>query len=213
LKRIAEPVRGRGDQALPCVRRLLSDPGLRPRLRRAAHRPFLGPEQASVRRADQGGKKLATGRGNEQPACAFRRTDALVRAYGHTLRLVVSDDPGNGNARWYLLSNDLRSSRRTIIRRYYHRFEIEEFFRDAKHILGFERLRFKTAQGFAVALWFAILTCWFFAIISAKLTQAQESERKQWRVSRFRYVYEKLMQGLWRQAERAVGLAASSVAV
>ena len=108
-----------------------------------------------------------------------------------------------------MITNDTESSRKDIVKHYYHRFEIEEFFRDAKHILGFEYLHFKTIQGLTIALWFALLTCWFFALVGARLTNAQEAERARWGLSRFRYVYEVLMRELWQAAETAT-LAASS---
>ena len=87
-------------------------------------------------------KFLADDSGESRAAEDFAQNDCLAHAYGHYLRLVISNDPGNGNDPWYLITNDVDSTRETIIAWYYHRFEIEEFFRDAKHILGFERLNF-----------------------------------------------------------------------
>lgn len=133
----------------------------------------------------------------------FKSYDVRVHVYGHDLRLIASDDPCNGNDPWYLVTNDFASTRKQIIAHYYHRFEIEEFFRDCKRILGFEYLRFKTTQGLAVALWFALLTCWLFEKITHALTEAQEQERARWRVSRFRYVYESITRELLRAAEQA----------
>lgn len=123
--------------------------------------------------------------------------DVLVTAYGHNLRLVRSDKPKNGNDPWYLVTNNTTATRDEIIRTYYQRFEIEEFFRDAKHILGLEYVRMKTVRGLTVALWFAILTTWFFEYIASKLSEAQERERDMWQVSNFRYVYEKIQQAMW----------------
>lgn len=122
----------------------------------------------------------------------FTSNDVLVRAYDHDLRLVVSDKPANDNDPWYLITNDINSTREAVIDRYYHRFEIEEFFRDCKRILGFEQLRFKTTRGLSIALWFAILTCWLFERVAGAFTDGQEYERSLWRVSRFRYVYERI---------------------
>lgn len=122
--------------------------------------------------------------------------DAIVAAYGHDLRLVVSDQPGNGNDPWYLITNDTAASRGEIVDWYYHRFEIEEFFRDAKRLLRLEWVRCKTAQSLTIILWFALLTAWLFASIAAALTPAEHRERMYWRVSLFRYVFEKLEQEL-----------------
>jgi hypothetical protein len=135
-------------------------------------------------------KFLTDACGISQATEAFTENDVRVHAYGHDLRLIRSDDPGNGNDSWYLITNDVASTRTSIIEKYYHRFEIEEFFRDAKHVLGFEYLNFKTLHGLTVALWFALLTVWFFERLAQTLTEEQETERKHWRVSRFRYVYE-----------------------
>lgn len=136
-------------------------------------------------------KSLADSKtGQLRAAEGFESSDVLVHAYDHDLRLVVSDKPDNDNDPWYLITNDVDSTREALIDRYYHRFEIEEFFRDCKRILGFEYLRFKTVRGLSIALWFAILTCWLFERAAAAFTDAQEYERSLWRVSRFRYVYE-----------------------
>lgn len=140
-------------------------------------------------------RKFLAGRkgGRVRAAEAFRANDCSVYAWGCSLRLIRSDDPGNGNDPWYLVTNDVRLTRDVIIRRYYYRFEIEEFFRDCKRLLGFEYLHFKTTQSLSVALWFSLLTTWFFENVAEKLTALQENERKLWRVSRFRYVYETLL--------------------
>jgi hypothetical protein len=66
--------------------------------------------------------------------------DQPIRGYSCDLRLVVSDDPGNGNEPWYLVTNDVVSVRAGIIADYYYRFEIEEFFKDAKWLRGLEHL-------------------------------------------------------------------------
>lgn len=91
-------------------------------------------------------------------------TDQRVTAYEETkLRLVVSDQPEGDGQRWYLLTNDFTSSRDDLIHEYYHRFEIEEFFKDAKWLCGFEHLQLKTKQSVTVVLWFLILGFWFMA--------------------------------------------------
>jgi hypothetical protein len=136
----------------------------------------------------------------------FKMTDALVHAYDNDLRLVVSDKPTNGNDPWYLITNDIDATRVTIIDRYYHRFEIEEFFRDAKRLLRLEWVRFKTVQSLSIALWFAILTCWLFERIAATLSDAQEQQRNLWQVSRFRYVSETLAHEMLRALEGAAGM-------
>ena len=89
----------------------------------------------------------------------------LVHVYEHDLRLVVSDDPGNGNQPWYLITNDVVSVRGGIIADYYHRFEIDEFFKDAKWLQGLEHLRVKKIRSMSVVLWFVILGWWCMALL------------------------------------------------
>lgn len=149
-------------------------------------------------------KSLADANGILKASESFRENDVHTRAYGEFLRLIRSNDPKNGNDPWYLITNDFESTRSEIIVRYYHRFEIEEFFRDAKHILGFEYLNFKTRRGLALMLWFALLSTWFFAQIALTLTETEETERLQWQVSRFRYVYETLMHERLRSRDEGV---------
>ena len=144
-------------------------------------------------------KKLTTyTTGRTVAAEEHHKNDLSVVGYGHTLRLIRSDIPENDNDPWYLITNDTESARKEIINRYYYRFEIEEFFRDAKHLLNLEYVRFKTTQGLTIALWFALITTWLFNRLSDTLTDEQEAERKHWRVSQFRYVLELLEQELYR---------------
>lgn len=89
--------------------------------------------------------------------------DLPVHVYEHDLRLVVSDNPGNGNQPWYLITNDVVSVRDGIVADYYHRFEIEEFFKDAKWLQGLEHCRFQKRQSIIIVLWFVTLGWWFMA--------------------------------------------------
>lgn len=139
--------------------------------------------------------------GHTHAAESFGSNDVSVRAYGHDLRLIASDKPKNDNDPWYLVTNDTTSSREEVILMYYHRFEIEEFFRDAKRLLRLEWVRFKTSRSLMIALWFAILTCWLFEIIAEKLTDSQKQECARWRVSTFRYIFESSFHELLRAAQ------------
>jgi hypothetical protein len=94
-----------------------------------------------------------------------RKNDQVMRGYKHQLRLVVSDKLTGMKQPWYLVTNDFSSTREAIITDYYHRFEIEEFFKDAKWLLGLEWVRFLKAQSMSVVLWFVILGLWFLYTI------------------------------------------------
>ena len=149
-------------------------------------------------------KSLADSKTGTQCAAEdFKMNDCSVHAYGCDLRLICSDKPANDNDPWYLITNGTKLTRDEIITMYYRRFEIEEFFRDAKRLLRLEWVRFKTVQSLTIALWFAILTCWFFERIAGELTEAQEFERTCWKVSLFRYVQESLMHEMLRAAQQA----------
>ena len=60
--------------------------------------------------------------------------DATVTIFGMTLRVVRSPKSSRAPEPWYILTNDLASSRNKVVQIYYHRFEIEETFKDAKHL-------------------------------------------------------------------------------
>lgn len=129
--------------------------------------------------------------------------DALVEEWGVTVRLIVSDKPEGDGEPWYLITNDMTSTRETIIDRYYHRFEIEEFFRDAKRLLGVEQHQMKSMRSLSILLWFVILGTWFFHFCIDALSNEQRSERKLWRVSYVRYIWELLRREAWREPEPA----------
>jgi len=92
------------------------------------------------------------------------KLDQLIRGYCRSLRLVISNDPENGNEPWYLVTNDTISIRDGIVADYYYRFEIEEFFKDAKWLQNLEQLQLKTINSMASVLWFVILGWWCMAL-------------------------------------------------
>lgn len=120
-----------------------------------------------------------------------RENDFKVIAYEQkNLRIVISDIPKDNNDPWYLVTNDLRSKRETIVKTYYHRFEIEEFFRDAKRVMGLEYVKFKKKRSLAIALWFVMLGMWFVQTLEE--TKQDKSLREKMRLSRVRYFFEKM---------------------
>jgi hypothetical protein len=127
--------------------------------------------------------------------------DILVSGYGRRLRLIVSDPDGKNDEPWYLITNDFTSSRDVIIDNYYHRFEIEEFFRDAKRLLGLENLNLKKPLSLEVILWFVILSVWFLWMLEAQMNAADKKLKSLMKLSNIRYCLE----ALWREA----GLAAN----
>lgn len=94
------------------------------------------------------------------PAGKIKEKDTMVKVYGKPMRLVISDHDGKNKEPWYILTNDTASPRKKILETYYHRFEIEETFKDLKHLKGMERIKVKSEKTFRVVLWFMIIGCW-----------------------------------------------------
>lgn len=136
-------------------------------------------------------KLIQSKNGRVLHAYELKRNDALVRVYGRVLRLVISDKPETGES-WYLVTNELSPSRNKIIAFYYQRFEIEEFFRDAKRLLRLEWVRIKTIQSLAILLWFVILGSWCLEHLQSLLSELQKKERSAMELSGIRYIMEKL---------------------
>ena len=122
--------------------------------------------------------------------CQMKEDDLKILAYGlDNLRLIVSDKD-RVDEPWYIITNDHRSKRKTVIKTYYHRFEIEEFFRDAKRLLGLEYVNFNTATSLQVTLWFVCLGIWFMWSLKEKLYDKRLRDKMQ--LSLMRYYLEKI---------------------
>lgn len=79
--------------------------------------------------------------------------DTVVQLFGLMLRVIRSPKNRKAEEPWYVLTNDFTSSRTKIVGIYYHRFEIEETFRDEKHIFGLKRTRLNKPNSLKVILW------------------------------------------------------------
>lgn len=86
-----------------------------------------------------------------------KRADEIVNIAGLQLRVVRSPKNGKDNEPWLIVTNDLSSSRNKVVKVYYHRFEIEETFRDIKTILGLRRTKLNKPNSLAILLWFVAL--------------------------------------------------------
>ena len=94
--------------------------------------------------------------------------DIQIKQYGETVRLIVSPPPpgklikkeGKLVERWYILTNDFKSSREKVLDIYRHRFEIEETFKDLKHISDLKKFFVKKKLTFRILLFFACLAFW-----------------------------------------------------
>lgn len=143
-------------------------------------------------------KKMVEGKAGKFFVKDATEHDFRCLAYGKRLRIVVSDIPVQGEP-WYLVTNDFDSSRKKIIDAYYHRFEIEEFFRDAKRLLGMETIRCKRVQSLSMLLWFLMLGLWFLWNLEEKETEL--TLRNHMRLSRVRSVFEMLQREIFQATE------------
>lgn len=83
--------------------------------------------------------------------------DQQVELFGLTLRVIRSPKSRRAKEPWHILTNDMTSSRTKVVRIYYHRFEIEETFKDAKHLFELHRLQFNRPASLKMVLWLIFL--------------------------------------------------------
>lgn len=111
-----------------------------------------------------------------------------VWAYGNRLNLVVTPEPevkrktnGKVTEPWYLLTNDLSLTAGEVTDIYYHRFEIEEVFKDAKRLFGLEYIRFKLPERLTTVLWFVCLGFWLHdrleQVVAVSRTVVQQAKQ------------------------------------
>lgn len=120
--------------------------------------------------------------------------DASVQLFGLTLRVIRSPKSRRAKEPWYILTNDMSSSRNKIVKIYYHRFEIEETFKDMKHIFELKRTHLTNPNSLKVLLWFVSLgiALLYKATKPAKRSVAATNPKKQ--TSWLRQAYETYQQ-------------------
>lgn len=133
--------------------------------------------------------------------------DTTIMLFGYKMRLIISPPPSKqinpkkkqNTERWYILTNDMDTSREDILIIYKTRFELEETFKDYKHIQRLNVLRIKTKETFTILLWFASLAHWLAWWSNG--TRADQTVHPKKKRSFFRIFWEELQQAL-----RAEGL-------
>ena len=100
----------------------------------------------------KGGRYVDCG-GQRTEVKQLAATDVTIRLYGLTLRVIRSPKSRRAPEPWYILTNDFGSSRNKVVRIYYHRFEIEETFKDTKHVFEFDHVRLTKPNSLKVLLW------------------------------------------------------------
>lgn len=92
--------------------------------------------------------------------------DTFIWLYGKKARLVISRLPKRDKRSdhklepWYILTTDFKSTREEVLNVYKARFEIEESFKDLKHLFGLKKFTIKEKQTFLILLWFEIIGFW-----------------------------------------------------
>lgn len=128
--------------------------------------------------------------------------DARIQLFGYKMRLLISPPPPKqinkkkpqNTQRWYIITNDTQSLREDILQIYKTRFEIEEVFKDYKHIQKLKSLRIKTKETFIILLWFATLAFWIAWWVHEKRDAAEVHPKK--KRSFFRMFWEELQYAL-----------------
>jgi hypothetical protein len=104
--------------------------------------------------------------------------DTTIQLFGLQLRVVRSPKSRRAPEPWYILTNDLGSSRDTVVRIYYHRFEIEETFRDMKQLFESHRARLLKPTSLQVLWWLVALgIAVLYVVTKPKRTSKQLGHR------------------------------------
>lgn len=120
--------------------------------------------------------------------------DATIQLYGLTLRVIRSPKDGKSAEPWYILTNDMSSSRTKVVRIYYHRFEIEETFKDMKHIFELKRTRLNKPLSLKFLLWFVALGIALLYKVTKPTKQQVMRAHPKKQTSWLRQAYEQLHQ-------------------
>lgn len=122
--------------------------------------------------------------------------DATVWLYGITLRVIRSPKGRRATEPWYILTNDHSSSRDKIVKIYYHRFEIEETFKDTKHLFELRRLCFMKPTSLKIVLWLVFLGIATLYIVTRPTKQQLNTTHRKKRCSWVRLAYEQFQREL-----------------
>jgi hypothetical protein len=120
--------------------------------------------------------------------------DTTVRLYGLTLRVVRSPQSRRAPEPWYILTNDQESSRNKVVKVYYHRFEIEESFKDLKHIFEFRRVYLNKPSSLKVLLWLVFLGMAILYVVTKPTKRQVKQAHPKKQTSWLRQAYEQLHQ-------------------
>jgi hypothetical protein len=132
---------------------------------------------------------------------ALRNNDSTIQLFGMTLRVIRSPKGRRSPEPWYILTNDFTKTRASIVTIYYHRFEIEESFKDVKHIFEFRRTRLNKPASLRMILW-----CIFLGIallysvtkpMKCRAAVVHPKKRRSWIRSAMEQLYQAFGLVLW----------------
>jgi hypothetical protein len=124
----------------------------------------------------------------------LKEKDATIQLYGLTLRVIRSTKDGKNEEPWYILTNDRTTSRTKIIRIYYYRFEIEETFKDMKHIFELKRTKLNKPLSLKLLLWFVGLGIALLYLVIKRIRSPITIRNPKKQTSWLRQAYELLQQ-------------------
>jgi hypothetical protein len=145
---------------------------------------YLARQKVTFYQRIKADKKLL-GRKGGKKAREFETGRHPVWVYGHRMNLVVTPEPdvrmktsGKAKEPWFIVTNDLEASAEEVTEVYYHRFEIEEVFKDAKRLFGLEWIVLKKPERLVTVLWFVVLGFWLHLHLEATLYASREVVQK-----------------------------------
>lgn len=137
-------------------------------------------------------------RGKSHSLRTQHKLDETGVMYGEILRVVRSSRTLQHQLKekepWYIITNDFDMPREGILTIYAHRFEIEETFKDLKHLFDFIPTGFIKKQSVLTVFWFAILGFWLLWQMSRdpELLHQRLSSHIKKRISWVRQLFELL---------------------
>jgi Transposase DDE domain len=124
--------------------------------------------------------------------------DATVQLFGLRLRVIRSPKSRRAPEPWYILTNDFESSRNKIVQIYYHRFEIEESFKDTKHLFELHQLKFSRPTSLKVVLWLVVLGIALLYVVTKPTKMRSKGTNPKQFVSWVRQAWEQFQRELTR---------------
>ena len=116
--------------------------------------------------------------------------DGVVTLFGLTLRVIRTPKSRRHPESWYILTNDMSGSRTKIARVYYHRFEIEETFKDMKQLFEHHHGQFMRPNSLQTIWWLVVLGIALLYTVTRPNKAVAHAAHPKKRISWLRQAYE-----------------------